>query len=82
LPPSITEDDYLVWREHPVTRWVFAAIEQGAQAQKDEWIRASWDGAAVSPILLTELRTRADAYRALPETSFERWSELNATADA
>lgn len=77
MPPNITEDDFLIWREHPVTKWVFAAIERGAEAQREEWVRMSWDGGQSDPLALLSLRERADAYRALMDTCFERWSELN-----
>jgi hypothetical protein len=73
----VTEDDFLAWRDHPVTKWIFKAVEAGAEEQKAEWIRASWEGATANPLLLVELRTRADSYRALIETSFMRWSEMN-----
>jgi hypothetical protein len=78
----ITEDDFLTWREHPVTKWVFDAIERGVEAQKSAWIDASWEAGKADPEMLIELRTRADAYRALNETTFGQWSSLHAAADA
>jgi hypothetical protein len=56
---------------------VFAAIDDAAAAQRDAWIEKSWEGGQADPRELIELRTRADAYRGLIETPYERWAELN-----
>jgi hypothetical protein len=77
---NITEDDFLAWQDHPVSRWVFAAVERAAEAQKAEWERQSWEAGDVSPLVLMELRTRADAYRALFETTFDQWSLMHEPA--
>lgn len=74
MPPS--SEDFARWREDRVTQWVFAAIMMGAEAQKAEWMRASWDNGAVAPALLSELRTRSDAYMALIETDYTGWCEI------
>jgi hypothetical protein len=85
---KITPDEFQDWRDHPITQWVFEAIRKGAEAQRAAWIDASWgEGASwgeskSDPMLLCELRTRADAYMALVDTPFERWSELHEHPDA
>lgn len=74
MPPS--RDDFARWRDDHVTKWVLAALEADARAQKATWDDASWNRAAwdpngVSRDLLIELRTRADAYRAMAELNYE-----------
>lgn len=77
----MTRDEFDAWRVNPVTRWVFAAIENARQQEKAEWLRISWDGAPpdgkTSPAALIELRTRYDALGELIENGFENWSEWN-----
>lgn len=77
----MTEDDFLSWREHPVTRWVFKGIEAASAAQRDEWLRLSWLGGVANPDVLIELRTRADSLLGLTETSYEQWSQWNEPTD-
>lgn len=72
----MSEEDFLAWREHPVTQWVFAAARKAAELQEIAWNEASWGDGKCDPMMLNELRTRADAYRALEETSFEDWCNV------
>jgi hypothetical protein len=58
-----------------MTKWVHVILRSAAEAQKAEWDKVSWEGGEASPLLLCELRTRADAYMALEETSYEQWCE-------
>lgn len=66
-------DEFARWRDDPVTQWVFAATAKGADENRDAWVQASWTNGVADPALLTELRTRADAYNALSATSYEDW---------
>jgi hypothetical protein len=52
------------------------ACRISAEKQKVHWVDRSWSG-DVNPLLRVELATRADAYMALVETSFEQWKEIN-----
>lgn len=74
-----TEEDFDAWRESGVTRWVMRAVERVAAQQQKAWLDASWEGGIVDPHLLVELRTRADAYRALNETGYTQWLGFNET---
>lgn len=74
---SPTKDEFLLWQDHPVTRWVIKAVKAHAEAQKSAWLDASWDKGEANPLLLCELRTRSDAYAALHEATYLSWCELN-----
>jgi hypothetical protein len=67
----ITAEEYAAWRADPVTEWVIGELANAAEAQKAGWIEHSWNGGACDPVLLNELKTRADAYRTLAELSYE-----------
>jgi len=82
MPAEITEDDFLTWRENAVTRWVFAAAGRAVEAQRIGWEAMSWDTGECDPVMLAVLRTRADAYRALYETTYADWKSLHETPDA
>lgn len=73
----MTQEDFLAWREHPLTKWVFEGCFAAAEANKAAWIDQSWGGGECEPTALIELRARADAYQALPETSYEGWCQAN-----
>ncbi len=64
-------EDWEQWRNHPVTEWVLAALNKSAEAQRRAWLDASWEAGNPDPMLLKELTTRADAYRAMSEVTFE-----------
>ncbi len=74
-----SEEDFITWRDNGVTRWVMRAVENVAAKQEKTWLAASWEGGVVDPLVLTELRTRADSYRALIETGYYDWRDFNET---
>jgi hypothetical protein len=79
---TITKEDYQRWyEENPVTKWVFAAVERAALMQSEAWMDKSWGSGVADPLELITLRARADAYRALFETPFEKLQELNGESD-
>lgn len=73
--PRVTAEDFANWRESSVTQWVMEASAKVADANRQKWIDASWEGGNCDPLSLTELRTRFDAYRALIEMSWEACAE-------
>lgn len=53
-----------------------------AGKQRDEWMAQTWEaGGHPDTTLLTELRTRADAYRAIPDSTYEDWMKAHGPAD-
>jgi len=74
-------EDWEQWRNHPVTEWVLAALNKAASAQLDGWVAASWEAGESNPLLLTTLRTRADAYRALSEIALEDVRKMHDSTD-
>lgn len=78
--PPITREEFDAWRDHPVTRFVMAAVMRAAVEQQAEWMDVTWtQGRFASERLQVELMTRADAYRALVETDYEGWCEWMGT---
>lgn len=72
-PPAVSEDEFLAWRDDPVTAWILAACRKASAEQREAWNDASWSGGNADPMLLTELRTRSDAYLALADTTYRGW---------
>lgn len=68
--PAITEEEFAAWRDEPVTQRILGTLSAMADAQREGWMASSWEGGNADPLLLTELRTRADAYQALSEGSY------------
>lgn len=78
---AMTLDDFQRWRDNPVTQWIFAAVEKAALAQSEAWMDETWGAGKCDPEKLNVLRTRADSYRALYETPFEQWQQMNGERD-
>ena len=78
IKPS--QDEFEAWTLHPVTRYVAAAWQAAADAQREAWTNETWLSGEAKPETLLELRTRADAYSAFLETGLERYVELNTPA--
>lgn len=68
-----TQEEFDAWAQHPTTRFVAAAWEIAALAQKDDWMAKSWLGNQADPMELKALQTRADAYSAFLETGLEQY---------
>lgn len=77
-PPPPHPEDFAVWCENPVTRFVARAFLAAAEAQKAAWTESSWGAGKLDPIDHAALRARADAYMAFLETPLERYIELTA----
>lgn len=71
---SPLSEDFARWRDDPMTRRVFAALNAAEAQQKAQWEQASWGGGVARgdalERLLLELRVRADAYASLAELTF------------
>lgn len=75
MPPS--RDDFARWLDDPVTGYVMRAHLASAAANEAEWKRVSWDNGIASQATLNELRTRADAYKAIAEMTYEAVCDAN-----
>lgn len=76
----IDREDFARWLDDPVTDWVMRAHRAMAAANRAEWERISWDNGIANQAALSELRTRADAYMAIAEMTFESVADANGEA--
>lgn len=67
----MTSEEFEAWRDNPITQWVRAAFKRLAEENKAAWVETSWERGAAGPAELIELKTRADAYMAMSEMTFE-----------
>lgn len=74
---TVSAEEFERWQDDPVTRWVFTAITKGAEENREQWMQMSWVAGEANLLALTELRTRADAYHALTDTSYDGWCETH-----
>lgn len=81
-----TQEEWEAWKDHPISQWVFKALREGAQAQRQAWTDLSWGptlaGQTPRPdpslsLDLLVLKTRADAYLAPEQTPYEALCEMN-----
>lgn len=55
----ISKDDFAAWKENPITRTVLAWAKNHASDAKKEWDARAWGQGTADPVLLAELRARA-----------------------
>lgn len=75
MAPSAEE--FARWRDDNVTRWIFRALASNADECRAAWETVSWENGQANPLLLIELRTRADALRSMIDSSYEAFCETN-----
>lgn len=66
-----TPEEWAAWCDHPVTQWVAAAYEAQAARCREAWTAASWANGLADPLLLKELRTRADNFEAFTQSDYK-----------
>jgi uncharacterized phage-associated protein len=73
---KITKEDFESWRDNPVTEEVFRAFDWLGEKAKQQWLAMSWDKGNCDPVLLADLRARAQVvedFRKIEFTSLEEW---------
>lgn len=71
-----SREEFLIWREHPVTEWVFRACQATALEVEKEWTEASWGNRLLpeANLLRDQLlscRTKADTWNELVGASYD-----------
>ena len=77
----MNRDAFDAWSKDPTTEWLFSLLRKAAEREKAEWVRQSWEGGEVTPEVLLELRTRANALTELCDNEFEDWKEWDSADD-
>lgn len=66
----ITEEDFEAWRENPVTKSLLGILADMVQDTKNKWDAVAWVGGSADPLLLADLRARAEVLVDMIEISF------------
>lgn len=78
----IDRETFSMWLDHPVTVHVFAELKKIADKARGKWIEASWDQGATDPVLLADLRARAEVVNDLITVTYEDIDETGSEAKA
>lgn len=62
------------WLAHPVTEHVLKRVAELAEANKQKWIDESWGARKCDPMMLIDLKARAEAAKDLSEIE---WSDID-----
>lgn len=73
----ISAEEFVAWRADPVTQWAMGELAKASEAQRVAWLNQSWGDGVADPLLLAVLKTRADAYAALAEMTYEDLAEMS-----
>jgi phosphoribosyl-ATP pyrophosphohydrolase len=68
---KITKEDFDSWRDNLVTEEVFRALSKLAETAKEVWLANSWGQGINDPLLLADLRARAEVVRDLIALDFD-----------
>ncbi len=77
-----TEEEYIIWREDAVTRFVLAVCRKTAGEVFDSWVQRSWQAETLDASDHIVARTRSDAYLALEQSEYSDWVARSETPDA
>lgn len=72
---KFTKEDFEAWQHHHVTEEVFAAFDRLAMQAKESWLAASWKNGHCDPVLLADLRARAEVVEDFRKITFEAIEE-------
>ncbi len=62
------------WLAHPVTEHVLKRVGELAEQNKQKWIDESWGAGNCDPMVLVDLKARAEAAKDLSELT---WSDID-----
>ena len=68
--PPFDLDDFLVWKESPLTKYVFAYLKEQEEALLTQWIARSWHGGKCDPVELARWSARAEALKRVRELDY------------
>ena len=74
----MSEDDFLAWREQPMTQWFMTAFANTAALCEREWKDGSWETGVADQSALAQLKAKHEAYRAVVDAD---WSDIEARQD-
>lgn len=72
---KITKEDFEQWRDNIVTETVFKAFDKLGDRAKRQWFAASWGKGQCDPVLLADLRARAEVVEDFRNLTFETLEE-------
>ncbi len=72
---KIEKEDFDSWRDHPITQEVMRAFDLLGEKAKEKWLAASWGRGQCDPLLLADLKARAEVVQDFREITFEDLEE-------
>ena len=72
---KIEQDDFEAWLANPVTEEVLRHVAAIAEQAKEEWVRVSWGSGNPDPLLLADLRAKAQIAGDLANFTYEDLNE-------
>ena len=68
---KIEKEDFDQWLAHPVTEQVMRALKALSEKSKEKWLAESWEAGNPDPLLLADLRARAQVITDLTDLKLE-----------
>lgn len=73
---NFTKEDFDAWRGNHVTEEVFRAFDRLGERAKQDWLAKSWGQGQCDPVLLADLKARAEVvedFRTIQFEDIEEW---------
>lgn len=71
----MTKDEFDAWWESPAAEQMRAALQSMSGRARERWMLASWEQGNIDPVLLADLRARAQVIDDLCALTFETIEE-------
>lgn len=69
------------WRTHPTTVEVMDGLKALGEKCKERWLSLSWDNGRADPLMLADLRARAEVVDDMVGMTFEELEGINAESE-
>jgi len=73
---TIDKETFELWRAHPITEAMVKSLVMMAERNKAKWIEVSWGGGQADPLVLADLRARAEMAQDLSELTVDELNEV------
>ena len=66
----MTEEDFIAWRDQPMTQWFMQAFRNSAALCGQQWRDGSWVSGIADQAALSELRAKASVFEDVYTATF------------
>lgn len=81
IKSAISAEEFEAWKQHPVSKWVFAALAVEAEGERQHWMQVSWEAGSADQRLLDQSRGKVIGLGLVFEGSHAVFAEIHAALE-